>query len=128
MGSQKSIKEACPLGSLDPVRELFTCWVTNKLANIIRPLAGQSPTTLKIPSNLWTISSHYTCSKGRPWSPISYDMKALFTSVLVNPAIQVVQNRLQQDPHLAKKTSKSIPQITTLLEFLPQKHILHFPV
>ena len=47
----------------------------------------------------------------------SYDVKALFTSVPVHPAIQIVQQRLQQDNTLPQRTSMSIAQITSLLEF-----------
>ena len=44
-------------------------------------------------------------------------MKALFTSVPVHHAIQIVKQRLQQDTTLPQRTSMSIPQITSLLEF-----------
>ena len=44
-------------------------------------------------------------------------MKALFTSVPVKPAIQIVKQRLQQDNTLPQRTSMSIAQITSLLEF-----------
>ena len=43
--------------------------------------------------------------------------KALFTSVPVHPAIQIVKQRLQQDTTLPQRSSMSIPQITSLLEF-----------
>ena len=47
----------------------------------------------------------------------SFDVKALFTSVPVQPAIQIVKQRLQQDNTLPQRISMSIPQITSLLEF-----------
>ena len=47
----------------------------------------------------------------------SYDIKALFTSVPVDPSITIVQQKLKQDPLLSQTTSTSIPQIVTLLEF-----------
>ena len=47
----------------------------------------------------------------------SFDVKALFTSVPVQPAIQIVKQRLQQDSTLPQRTSMSTPQITSLLEF-----------
>ena len=46
-----------------------------------------------------------------------YDVKALFTSVPVQPSIQIVKQRLQQDNTLPQRTSMSIPQIISLLEF-----------
>ena len=52
-------------------------------------------------------------------------MKALFTSVPVQPAIQIVKQRLQQDTTLPQRTSMSICQITSLLEFcLTQTYFL----
>ena len=47
----------------------------------------------------------------------SFDVKALFTSVPVQPPIQIVKQRLQQDNILPQRTNMSIPQITSLLEF-----------
>ena len=55
----------------------------------------------------------------------SFDVKALFTSVPVQPAIHIVKNRLQQDSTLPQRTAMSIPQITSLLEFcLTQTYFL----
>ena len=47
----------------------------------------------------------------------SFDVKALFTSVPVQPSIQIVKQRLKRDNTLPQRTSMSIPQITSLLEF-----------
>ena len=47
----------------------------------------------------------------------SFDVKALFTSVPVDPSIQIVQHKLAQDPTLSQRTSMSIQQIVTILEF-----------
>ena len=46
-----------------------------------------------------------------------YDVKALFTSVPVDPSINIVKHKLLQDPTLPQRTSMSIQQIITLLEF-----------
>ena len=48
---------------------------------------------------------------------VSYDIRALFTSVLVDPALNIVHTRLQLDPLLPLRSSMFIPQIITLLEF-----------
>ena len=47
----------------------------------------------------------------------SFDVKALFTLGPVQPSIQIVKQRLQQDNTLPQRTSMSISQITSLLEF-----------
>ena len=46
----------------------------------------------------------------------SYDVKALFTSVPIDPSIFIVICKLQQNPLLYQSTFMSIPQIVTLLE------------
>ena len=46
----------------------------------------------------------------------SYDVKALFTSVSVDPALDIIHGSQQQDPHLSNRTFLSIHIIVTLLE------------
>ena len=46
----------------------------------------------------------------------AYDVKALFTSVPVDPALDIIHGNLQQDPMLHTKNSLSIHNIMTLLE------------
>ena len=47
----------------------------------------------------------------------SYDVKALFTWVPVDPELDIIHGRLQQDPLLSSRTSLSIHNIVILLEF-----------
>ena len=47
----------------------------------------------------------------------SFDVKALLTSVPVDPSIQIVQQKVTQDPTLPQRTNMSIQQIVKLLEF-----------
>ena len=47
----------------------------------------------------------------------SYNVKALFTSVTVDPSLNIVKQKLQLDPLLPQKTNMSMQQIVTLLEF-----------
>ena len=46
-----------------------------------------------------------------------YDVKALFTSVPVDPFITTVKHKLLQDPTFPQRTSMFIQQIITLLDF-----------
>ena len=48
---------------------------------------------------------------------VSFDVKALFTLVLVDPAFSIVQNKLLHHPLFSHNTSISIQHIITLLEF-----------
>ena len=57
---------------------------------------------------------------------VSYNVKALFTSVLVDSAISIVKSKLLQDPLLSHRTSMSIQEIITLLEFCLKNTYLLF--
>ena len=47
----------------------------------------------------------------------SNDVKELFILVYMSPSINILQQKLQQDPLLSQHTNISIPQIVTLLKF-----------
>ena len=48
---------------------------------------------------------------------ISYDVAALFTSVPIQAVINIIKEKLTNDTELHQRTSMTINQITTLLEF-----------
>ena len=48
---------------------------------------------------------------------MSFGVKALFTSVPIQPAISTIKKLLEEDPELHKRTSLSVKNITSLLEF-----------
>ena len=50
-------------------------------------------------------------------SIISYDVKALFTSVPIQSVINIIQNKLANDKDLHQRTSMVICHIINLLEF-----------
>ena len=56
---------------------------------------------------------------------ISYDVKALFTSVPIEPVIKIIKQHLENDKELHQRTSVSVQHITMLLEFcLKNTHFL----
>ena len=55
------------------------------------------------------------CQRGE--SIISYDVKALFTSVPIQSVINIIQNKLVNDKDLHQRTSMAIHYIISLLEF-----------
>ena len=48
---------------------------------------------------------------------MSYDVKALFTSVPIQPDINTIIKLLEEDTELHQRTSLSVKDITSLLEF-----------
>ena len=81
----------------------------------MHPLVGQSQHHLRNTQHIIKKIQQFKLQPGQVIS--SYDVTALFTSVPVDPAINMVQQRLTQDPTLSQRTQMSIPQIVTLLEF-----------
>ena len=114
-GLPKIHKVGTPLRPTVSSRGSITYGVAKELAYIIKPLVGQSLHHLK---NTQHFIQQLQGKKLEPGQVItSFDVKALFTSVPVHPAIQIVKQRLQQDTTLPQRTNMSIPQITSLLEF-----------
>ena len=114
-GLPKIHKAGTHLRPIVSSRGSITYGVAKELSHIIKPLVGQSPHHLKS-------TQHFIQQlQGKKLEPgetiISFDVKALFTSVPVQPSIQIVKQRLQQDNTLPQRTSMSIQQITSLLEF-----------
>ena len=96
-------------------RGSITYGVAKELANIIDPLVGQSPHHLK---NTQHFVQHIQKVKLEPGEVMtSYDVKALFTSVPVDPSIKIVKQKLLQDHKLPQRTNMPIQHIMTLLEF-----------
>ena len=48
---------------------------------------------------------------------ISYDVTSLFTSVPIKPLLEIIEQRLTKEQDLQKRTSMTIKQIISLLEF-----------
>ena len=48
---------------------------------------------------------------------VSFDVKALFTSVPIQPAITIIKKLLEEDQSLQQRTTMSVNNITCLLEF-----------
>ena len=115
--------------SLRPIvssRGVVTYGVAKELFNIIRPLVGHSPHYIK------NIQDFVDQVKSiRIWEEeciTSYDIKALFTSVPVDPAIPIMRHKLEQDMQLHLGTSMVIQYIITLLEFYLQNTYFLFQI
>ena len=112
MASPKFIKWAPLLRPIVSSQGSITYGVAKELVGIIHPLVGQSQHDLR---NTQYFIDKIKQVKLQPGQFISsYDVKALCTSVPVDPAINKVKQRLTQGPALPQM---SIPQIVTLLEF-----------
>ena len=114
-GLPKIHKTGTPLRPIVSSRGSITYGVAKELSHIIKPLVGQSPHHLKNTQHFIQQLQGKKLETGEIIT--SYDVKALFTSVPVQPAIHIVKQRLQQDTTLPQRTNMSISQITSPLEF-----------
>ena len=86
-----------------------------ELARILKPLVGR---TIYSVQNTKDFAEQIKNIKLLPDKCIiSYDVKALFTSVPIEPAIKIIQQHLENDNELQQRTSMSVKHIIMLLEF-----------
>ena len=122
-GLPKTHKVGTTLRPMVSRRGSITYRVAKVLAGIICFLVGQSPLHLK---HTQLFVEHIMQVKLEPGKTIaSFDVKALFTSVQVDPYIHIVQQKLSQDTTCPQWTNMSILQIITLLEFYLKHTYFH---
>ena len=86
-----------------------------ELARTLKALAGR---TIYSVHNTQDFAEQMKTTKLMPDECIiSYDVKALFTSVPIEPAIKTIKQHLENDKELQQRTSMSVQHITLLLEF-----------
>ena len=86
-----------------------------ELAKILKPLVGKSPHHINSTQDFVEQVKHITLAPGECLS--SYDVSALFTSVPVDPALNIIKDLLEKDHTLKKRTVLTVSVIILLLEF-----------
>ena len=122
-GLPKTHKEGTPLRPIVSSIGAVTYSTSKELSRILRPLVGKSPH--HICNNQDFIEHLKAITLGPEEVMVSYDVRALFTSVPIKPALEIIEKLLKEDPDLQKRTTMSIPNIMDLLEFCHRAHILH---
>ena len=89
--------------------------VTKELAKILKPLVGKSPNHINSTQDFVEQAKHITLVPGECLS--SYDVSALFTSVPVDPALNIIKDLLEKDHTLKERTIMEVSDIILLLEF-----------
>ena len=54
---------------------------------------------------------------------MSYDVSALFKSIPIEPAINIIKKHLEEDKELHNRTSMTVKHISCVLEFCLKKHL-----
>ena len=92
-----------------------TYGVVKELAKILKPLVGKSPHHINSTQDFVEQVKHITLAPGECLS--SYDVSALFTSVLGDPALNIIKDLLEKDHTLKDRTVMAVSDIILLLEF-----------
>ena len=92
-----------------------TYGVAKELAKILKPLVGKSPHHI---NSTQDFVEQVKQIKLEPWECLSsYDVSALFTSVPIDPALNIIKDLLDKDTTLKERTVMEVSDIILLLEF-----------
>ena len=114
-GLPKIHKPEMPLRPIVSNIGAVTYQTSKEVARIPKPLVGKSPHHVKNTQDF--IDNIKGIHLGEDQCMMSYDVKALFTSVPTTNAIIIIKQLLEEDQELQQRTSLSIENITSLLEF-----------
>ena len=108
-------KSEIPLRPIISSTGTVTYNTAKELAKILKPLVGMS--THHVPNSRDFVEHLKDVRLGLGECIIFYDVTALFTSVPIQPVLNIIQQRLAKDKDLQQRTTMSIKHITSLLEF-----------
>ena len=114
-GLPKIHKRGIPLRPIVSSRRSISYEVAKELARILKPLVGSSPHHIKNSGDFIEHIKHITFQANETIT--SYDVSALFTSVPIEAAINIIQRRLELDQEFHSRTTMKVEHITSLLEF-----------
>ena len=104
-----------PLRSIVSSIGAVTYETSKELSRILKPLVGGSP--YQVLNNKEFIQQIEGIKLSSDEIIMSYDVKALFTSVPMKPALKIIKKLLEEDQTLHQITSMTVNNITCLLEF-----------
>ena len=85
------------------------------LTQVLSPLVGKTEHYIKNSRDFVDKIKQLEVPPGRKM--VSYDVTALFTSIPVDKAIKIIEERLKSDPTLPQRCELKIDQVLTLLSF-----------
>ena len=123
-GLPKIFKTGVPLRPIVSSIGSVAYGTANELAWILKPLAGRSPYSVQNTKNF--VEQLKNIHLQPEECIISYDVKALFTLVPIEPAIKIIQH-LVDDQELQQRTSMTVKQTHHLyVGVLLEECLLHF--
>ena len=114
-GLPKIHKTGTPLRPIVSSRDSVTYGVAKVMAKILKPLVGKSPHHVQSTSDFVNKVREIAILPGECLT--SYDVTTLFTSVPIDPALNIIKDLLERDDNLSNRTVLSVQNIKELLEF-----------
>ena len=93
-----------------------TYGVAKELAKILKPLVGKSPHHINSTQDFVEQVKHISLAPGECLT--SYDVSAVFTSVPVDPALNIIKNLLEKDHTLKERTVMAVSDIFSYWSFV----------
>ena len=115
IGLPKIHRPGIPLRPIVSSRGTVTYSTGKELARILKPLVSMSQHHVVNTSDFVQHLNGIRLQQEE--CIISYDVKAIFTSVPIQPAIDTIRTKLSQDKDLKQRASMNIHQIINLMEF-----------
>ena len=94
----RSIKQVPPSGQLYPAGAWVTYGVAKVLARVLKPRIGKLPHYIQSTRDFVNRVREVTLLPGK--CCYSYDISALFTSLPIDPALNIIKDLLEQDDTL----------------------------
>ena len=114
-GLPKIHKEGMPLRPIVSSIRAVTYSTSKEISRILKPLVGKSP------YHIQNSQDFIQQIQGIQLQPnqcmVSFDVKALFTSVPIQPAITIIKKLMEEEQSLQQRTTMSVNNIICLLEF-----------
>ena len=114
-GLPKVCKPGMPLRPIISSVGSVTHATTKELTRIIKPLVGGSQHHVR--NNMDFIHSIEGIQMTADECMMSFDVESLFTSVPIEPSIQIIKKLLEDDKSLHLRTKMTVNQISCLLDF-----------
>ena len=114
-GFAKIHKTGTPLRPIVSSRGSVTYEMAKIIAKILKLLVGKSPHHIQSTSDFINKVREITLLPGECLT--SYDVTALFTSVPIDPTLNIIKDLLEKDDNLSNRTVLSVQNITELLGF-----------
>ena len=114
-GLPKIHKSGIPLRPIISSIGTVTYNTAKELARILKPLVGLSKH--HIHNTIDFVEQIKEVKLKKEESMVSYDVTALFTSVPIPPVLKIIEDKLEEDKDLPRRTSMNTRHIIKLLEF-----------